>query len=175
MFLSVALPNHRFWSCSHHRLLSSSYRISKTPISLLPPSGWVMLPSRWLDVRIVDATSPHPLSKYISPPLQGIGELNLSVIFINHFQYCQVVIAFDTSANPPLSNPCRRLRMLFGRMTHRDRFSDLSISSSYRISIILNGCLVYVEGMLIQAPLTSTTKSCSLGCKHPPHSLLERW
>lgn len=69
---------------------------------------------------------------------------------------------------PPQLTLWRISRKLCGRIPHKDRLSDLSISSSYRISIILNGCLVYEAGMLMQAPLTSTTKSCSLGCICPP-------
>lgn len=41
------------------------------------------------------------IEKVSYPPSNGIGELNLSVIFINHFKYRQIVIAFTGSTNPP--------------------------------------------------------------------------
>lgn len=112
---------------------------------------------------------PTSIEQVSFPPLNGIGELNLSVVFIYQFYYCQIVITFDCSANSPPHMPRERIfHLLLGRSSHTVRLPDFSKASSYTISIILNGCLVYVEGMLIQAPLTSTTKSCSLGCKLPP-------
>lgn len=83
----------------------------------------------------MDAVSPHPLSRYLIPPLNGIGELNLSVIFINNLYY---------SSSRIFTPPYLRLKVGASHLVVIRFNTD---RSTINISISWDQCLLHIVSM----------------------------